>query len=234
MADWKTFKIRHGNVWDTLHAVCFTALVLAVVGFGFSLRREKKRQKNSENQHPGAQFLMVSKMSESTRAGVIRWYMLQDPTIPARGDAEVGFAHIPPPPTRLVALEVLPASVDPQPEVPPMPALPVLSPIKAPEKSAFHHFPLPEKDAADRVTLWQSDGSLLVCPGLFQQIPAGQVERPTVIRTIPVGGNLSSMGIVESCGNAELDRYARQELVKMTFPTGNVITVCWPSTMRKK
>ncbi len=233
MAESKRKHWLKGVVGDTLSALFFTALVVAVAVFGFRLRTVKPAATDTQ-MRPGSQLRMLSQLSETERENSFHWYMLQDPTIPARGNSGVGFAVLPEAKPVLVPLAALPAAVDPPEKMPDMPELPALDP--PPSLSLLPPVDLSwaPRESSDRVLLWQSNGSPLPCPGLFAGIPTGAALRSTVIRTIPVGGGLSRLVLAESCGDAALDSYAQQELAKLKFDTGNVVTVCWPSSVRKK
>lgn len=233
MAEFKRKHSLKNGVGDTLSALVFTALVVAVAAFGFSLRTIKHTAGNVQAR-PGSQLRMLSQLSETERANSLRWYTLRDPTIPARGNAGVGFSVIPEAKPALVPLAALPPAVDPPEKIPDMPDLPALDLL--PELSLLPPVDLSwaPRESSDAVLLWQSNGSPLPCPGLFTGIPSGVAVRSTVIRIIPVGGGLSRLVLAESCGDAVLDSYAQQELAKLKFDTGNVVTVCWPLSVRKK
>ncbi len=234
MAGSRRKHLLKNGFYDTLSALFCTALVVAVAVFGFRQRAEKHK-KNDTQKRPGSQLITLSQLSENERDSALRWYDLQDPTIPARGNSGVGFSVMPGFLPKIVSLKQLHATIDAPEKQPDMPTLPPLDPMPdlslLPPKDLSA---LPPRKNSDAVILYQSDGSLLPCPGLFADIPAGKAVRSTVIRIIPAGGGQSILLLAEKCGDDALDSYARRELGKIKFDAGNVVVVCWPSSVRKK
>ncbi|MCQ2377656.1 MAG: hypothetical protein MJ016_00395 [Victivallaceae bacterium] len=214
---------------ETLLPFCYALVVLSLIGavafFGFRYRPETERG-----------------MNESDRPETRLWkstgdkFPVDDPTIPARGDAPVGFAAfsfanevgIALPPEKNGSDTVWKVA-DP-PEIPPPPEDKFIG-----FADVMPDFSVPAPLRGNEFSVRRGDGTLFPVGGNFTDVPDGSPVSRTAVRIIPVGGAaVCRLNLAESCGDPALDDYALRELAKFKFDRHDLICIYWGAKEEKK
>lgn len=212
------------NALGWIQALFFCALVVCF--FIQLFRYRENKGDTADRNKSGGMMLLSDKSFAGNPEAMSKWLENHDPALMIKGNPNFGYAGF-----ITEFLNRTPDITSPAVETPTSKPEFYLPPPFPSGKTAQAQLPdlsLSTPVLPERVVVLADNGKEIDIQGFFRAFSGG-AEKVTMVRVSGKKDAVSQVVLLQSCGKAELDRYAMRELSRMLPPESRgVYSVIWP------